>query len=220
MKTQFSNPHSFILHSELRTFILLILILFSFDQNSYSQPCDFYNPCRELSGPVFPDQSTLCEQITGFSPDYTIANGAYSSGLHVTTWDASTTAFNGKDILIQGIFYIDQPTAFISCRIKLAAGAQIIVQTKLTKNELLAFHCKFFSCDDMWKGIVLQYNTRCRLFSNRIEDAQFALTVDSYVYTALYGNTTETLYLSRMLRIIILYHLYSSKTTPLIVQVL
>jgi hypothetical protein len=190
MKTPFSFSKLFGIIPITDFWLFPLLLSFCFVDSMNSQPCDFYNPCRELTGPEFPDETTLCEQVTGFNPYYTIANGAYASTLHLTTWDASTTAFYGKDILIQGIFYIDQPTAFMNCRIKLAAGAQIVVLSQLfLTNEFLAFHCKFFSCDDMWKGIVLHYNSRCRLYSNRIEDAQYAITVYPKVYMALYGNT-------------------------------
>ena len=153
-----------------------------------AQICRLEKSCRDISGPVFLDSPTLCESVTGFDPDYTIRNNAHASYLPYSIWD-STTAFNNVDIYIEGLFYIDEPIYFKDCRIKMASGAQIIVTSQAFKDDLMAFRSKFFSCDSMWKGIVLEEGTRCRLFKCTIEDAQYALTVDEYVSLALYGNT-------------------------------
>ena len=108
-------------------FTCLLSILFNI--NSRAQGYEYVPVCQEFTGAVFVGGSTLCETYSSFDPDFTITNGTYSSNLPYVVWPytASNFAFSNVEILIQGIFYIDAPVAFINCKVKLAPGAQIIV---------------------------------------------------------------------------------------------
>lgn len=168
---------------------LLIPCLLLIGMSVFSQTlCETFRPCREFEGAIFPGGSTLCELSSSFDADYTIADGKFASQLHLTLWPLGSD-FTSKDILIEGIFYIDIPTAFYNCRVKLASGAKIIVTSESYLNELLVFQSKFFSCDEMWKGIELEEGIRCRLYSSKFEDAQYCISVDENVSLSLYGNT-------------------------------
>ena len=150
-------------------------------------------PCQESQAPVFPGGTTLCVQNANFNPDYTISNGTLASNLNLTLWPSNLSAFTNKKILIQGIFYLNIPVAFNNCVVKLAPGAQIIVGTPSlgtpTLTEILSLRTKYFSCETMWKGIVIKAGNRARFYWSTIEDAQYAITVGNHVSIAMYGNT-------------------------------
>ena len=192
MKARFST--CFCLRADILTIMrvnclgIILLSYFGFMNSTASQPCEFSNPCREITGAVFDDSPTLCESVTGFDPDFTIRPNTYASSIDGNIWYGLTGIFYNVDILVQGNFYIDESIYFSNCRIKMAAGAQIIVTTQEFKTELRAVLTKFYSCDDMWKGIVFQSGTRCTLTRCHIEDAQFALTIGNLVSLSLNNN--------------------------------
>jgi len=173
---------------------LSFCLMMHFSGKFFAQdPCEVYNPCIEYSGPIFPGGTTLCDAYSGFTPDYTIPNGTYASNLNLTLWpyNSSNLAFNNVEILIQGTFYINTPVAFMNCRVKLYPGAQIIVTgigETPALTEIFSFRSKFFSCSEMWKGIVIASGNRARFYSSYIEDAQYALTVADHVSLTLLSN--------------------------------
>ncbi len=168
--------------------LIFLLVFSSISSGVNAQSGEIFKLCRALSGPILPDEPTLCESITDFVPDKVIRHNTYASNLSYPVWPYWDTDFNGIDVIIEGTFYIDEPVCFKDCRIRMMSGAQIIVTEESFLNELLAMNSKFFSCDDMWKSITLESNTRCRIYSCQIEDAQYALVVGQTVKLALYNN--------------------------------
>jgi len=164
------------------------LLTFNIATISKAQSGEISKPCRAFSGPILPDEPTLCESISDFDPEITIRNNTLASNLTYPVWPYWQTEFNSIDIIIEGTFFIDEPVSFINCRIRMLHGAQIIVTQESFLNELLAMNSKFFSCDEMWKSIPLENSTRCRIYNCEIEDAQYALVVGHTVQLALYSN--------------------------------
>lgn len=147
--------------------------------------------CQEIQEPHFAGGPTLCDQNTSFTPDYTIADGTLASNLSLTLWPENVTAFAAKKILVQGVFYLNISVAFRDCIVKLAPGAQIIVGNpgSIVSTEFLSFRTKYFSCESMWKGIVIKDGTKTRVLNSTFEDAQYALTVGRHVPLFLFNNT-------------------------------
>lgn len=77
--------------------------------------------------------------------------------------------FNNASIYLLGDFVIDVPIfTFNQCAIKINNGKSIYVQNG--KNLVIRLS-DLFSCDKLWKGIILDNEARLDLFTSNIEDA-------------------------------------------------
>jgi hypothetical protein len=164
------------------------LLILCYPSKTTAQIGEIPNPCRALSPPVFPNDPTLCESIEDFDPDIAIRNNTRASNLTYPVWPYWETDYNGIDIIVEGVFYIDEPVSFLNCRIQMMPCAQIIVTEESFLNEMLALNCRFYSCDEMWKGITFENATKGRIYSCEIEDAQYALVVGQSVQLSLFNN--------------------------------
>ncbi len=145
------------------------------------------NPCEE---PIFLENlpsegGRLCEQYPNYeaSPGCTIANGT-------TTNFGANTLIEDKNYIVNGHWTInvgklqdfETSLVFRNCNFKIAPGAQITVRCH--NNKTMTYDgCDFFSCDQMWRGIVIEhyftvlgFETPTFNFTNcQIEDAASAL---------------------------------------------
>ncbi|HMX83388.1 MAG TPA: hypothetical protein PKN57_05755 [Saprospiraceae bacterium] len=148
MKTEIINSAR-ILHLD-RRFILIFLLLFFGRMISFSQA-----PTLVLSG--------LCDKnaLESFS---TIGNPS------VPTLSSSlpSTIFSNQNLEIVGDIIADESISFNNCLLRFSNGKSIFVN----KDKVLDIkYSELFSCDKLWKGIVLDNEARVDLFGSYIEDA-------------------------------------------------
>lgn len=84
-----------------------------------------------------------------------------------------------------GTLIIDVPITIIVSNFVMGPNAQIFVQEG---NTFAAVGSNFYSCDDMWQGIVFESQSSGVFFGNRIEDAHYAFTVDDGAVFNLTSN--------------------------------
>jgi len=140
-----------------------------------------FDPCNsndEFNYSLSLEQS-LCEEFPNFvpSPGCTIANGT------VTNYGLNELIQN-KNFLINGSWAINASNSLIfqNCNFKMASSALITLNCNNTVT-MTYDGCNFFSCDQVWRGIVVKHNLSQIGFTGnffdftncRIEDAVSAL---------------------------------------------
>lgn len=148
MKTNIKNSAR-VLNLGRRVILLFILLVFC-RMISFSQA-----PTLVLSG--------LCDKnaIESFS---TIGNPS------VPTLSSSlpSTIFSNQNLEIVGDIIADESISFNNCLLRFSNGKSIFVN----KDKVLDIkYSELFSCDKLWKGIVLDNEARVDLFGSYIEDA-------------------------------------------------
>jgi len=138
-----------------------------------------------LSCPTLLSSQTLCDQYGDLPPDITIGTG-YNSITFASTIPAPPyPGWVNKNILIQGTLIADVSLFFNNCTVKMGPAASIQTQGDV---DIAIRSSRFFSCGQMWRGIMLQQGSAFRIEKTRIEDAQYAFTIDDGVS----GVLTET----------------------------
>jgi hypothetical protein len=116
------------------------------------------------------DDNTLCDR-------YPIGRFNYTWTTVISSEDigAGPLVFQNQNIRITGILFIDNDVSFENCRIVMSSGAKIEI---LNGGTLTSVGSKFFSCDFMWRGIVvLDGGTLSLRDGTEIEDAARAVEV-------------------------------------------
>lgn len=133
-----------------RRVILLFILLVFCRMISFSQA-----PTLVLSG--------LCDKnaLESFS---TIGNPSVPT----LTSSLPSTIFSNQNLEIVGDIIADESISFNNCLLRFSNGKSIFVN----KDKVLDIkYSELFSCDKLWKGIVLDNEARVDLFGCNIEDA-------------------------------------------------
>lgn len=110
-------------------------------------------------------------------------------------------AFAYRDFLVNTDLVIDQGASFYHCRFLVAEGVQIKVNTGVRAS--FAF-CDLYSCQKMWKGILLSARSRLAFDYNTIQDAQYAIHATEISTLYVNNNTFDRNYIG----------IYLEKTKP------
>ncbi len=156
---------------------MLLFISYSGFSQTFDSDCNTSNAASnsESEGtPVF-----LCDEIGPLEydiilNDFTFASSAFPGGLVID-----------ENVLVNGILFVDVPTTIILSNFVMGENATIFVDTDVT---LGAISSNFYSCDNMWEGFILESESSGVFYSNRIEDATHALTVNDGATFTLGSN--------------------------------
>jgi hypothetical protein len=119
-------------------------------------------PVAALAAPV--NDVTLCDEYGQDPVSYNFNN---TNSLQIGAGLANET------IYISGTFTINSPFfTFQNCIVKMAPGAEIIVESQRTLNLT---NTRLFSCYNMWKEIRVSSDASLQIINSRIEDAQHAV---------------------------------------------
>jgi len=95
-----------------------------------------------------------------------------------TTTDASslssTNFTSGTKIYIQGTLNIDVNTSFEGCLVQMGTGASITVSAALHIGNSI-----FFSCQNMWAGIIVVSSSSVEVSSSQFEDALVCFNISA-----------------------------------------
>lgn len=129
-------------------------------------------------------EETLCEI---YGHDIFLPIG--SSGNTTNASSLSNTNFTtGTKLYIEGTLLVNVNVSFSGCIVRMGTDAQIV--TSGTVN-LVIQNSYFFSCDDMWQGIVLQPNVTTNITGTEFEDALTCFTINTVQKTSFSGNTFD-----------------------------
>ena len=162
--------------SPLLFHIFVAFIILLWQTNATSQ---INSNCRSVPDNIeLPGDSTLCQKFDDFSSTPIIIGTGTNS---VTLWSGTGLGFPlpfgiaQKDIIINGTLIIDEPAGFYACRIKLGDGATIKV---ISDIYMFSYLSRWFSCNTMWEGFVIQEDANLRSFNSEYEDAIHLITCD------------------------------------------
>ncbi len=131
----------------------------------------------------------LCGIYGGGAPDKIIGSDINSeeeiSDYYTPDGNGVVTPTTGHLILIQGTLKIDKHFRGNNLRFKMGDGAKIIIENS---KSFYAANCKFFSCNEMWRGIEAPYAKSISLISCFIEDAEYAFSVGPNTGIGLLNN--------------------------------
>ncbi len=142
-----------------------------------------YNPCESYSIPLACfDGSRSCEYYSEYpcSTDYCWASGATINNQGIPL----SGLVENKTIEIGGVYTITQGATFKNCIFKMRPDARINISPAGSSSLSVNFdQCRFFGCNQMWQGIVVNTtNTSANFMLNfyacRIEDAYVGVTLD------------------------------------------
>lgn len=162
-----------------------LLLLFTINVNA-----QITDPCEEAA-PTFTGiaETTLCEKYGAIEPEIVI--GAGTSTTHTSQLGSS---FSG-DVYIAGDLLVDNHFTFLNCRVQIAPGIGIFVETPASPGfgwSLALDNSKLFACNDLWQGITLKNNARILSRNNTIiEDADKAIAAEGSLFNQLFISNTN-----------------------------
>lgn len=169
-----------------KIFTILIILLMTITLPAQDVNYRFYD-CNSTPA-LFQGQLplTLCEQNPEFTPDITIPAGVtFASTLNIPN-TIYGPAWHSRKILILGTLVVDVNVGFISCKVKMGAGAEIYTQGDV---DVFSLFSSFFACDYMWKGITIYNDGAAKIYYSQFEDAETAFTLDDGTYAGFISNT-------------------------------
>ncbi|MBN8678748.1 MAG: T9SS type A sorting domain-containing protein [Chitinophagales bacterium] len=167
--------------------VLTILFVAILAANSIKAQETEYNPCAEfLMGPqALPcfDDTRTCDEFEiqpVCSPGY-----CWSSGIIMNNAGIPANGIvENKVIEIGSPYTVTQNVRFINCTFRMLANARINISPVGAVLMKVSFeNCNFYSCDDMWYGIVVNASAATggllfSFFDSNMEDAYIGLTLD------------------------------------------
>lgn len=97
---------------------------------------------------------------------------SYSANEKDPSGPIGTLGWSGQTLIINGTLFVNDPTWFLDCTVKMGPGARIVVEGNQT---LFAWLSRFFACSQMWEGIRLEPNSTGSFGYCHIQDANNAV---------------------------------------------
>ena len=141
-----------------------------------------------------PNNNSDCtDSITNnpaFTFDYTIS-GSVSALLAST--QLPSNVLTGVNIHIDGDLYVDQPLELIDCFVEIDPDVEIVVASKSLKLN----HSILTSCNQMWKGIVIEESNGILKTENkaRIMNAENGVLMEDYTQVFAYDTYFDRNYI-------------------------
>lgn len=186
MKTSIFNRISIAFYYS--PFSIIFLGLFNICQQSKYSPQEDRFPHESIFNCEDCVESRLCA-IYGGTPDVTIGSDItsdqYISEFYTADGNGLITPPTGERIEVHGTLHIDRNFRGNSLIFQMGDGARIIIESSVS---FYTANCKFFSCNDMWRGIEAPAAKSISLILCKIEDAEYALSVGAGTVIGLLNN--------------------------------
>jgi hypothetical protein len=112
-------------------------------------------------------------------PTLPAPNGQSITRASTVIWGDVNGVVQDKFIEItNGVLIMDVPLIFLNCEFMMAGD--VVIQTE-DNHPFTAISTKFFSCNNMWKGIEAKGNSLVSLWFCEFEDARVTLQIDDVV---------------------------------------
>lgn len=149
-------------------------------------------PCYEQPAPLPPitaaPEPTLCERMPEQGTVIKIGVGTkIPNSSDLNAFLGTNSAYN-LHLKVFGDFFIDETIVLTACALSIAKDKTITVGPEVS---LTSIRSKFFCCDGMWNGIVVQNDASLDLFDfTEIEDAYKAVSATNTAYDIKIQGTT------------------------------
>lgn len=163
----------------------------------YVQGQSVFNLCaQDTTTFVFSEDATLCELYGEIEADRVIGVNpgsiTFSSQLGGLSSIFGRPAIVYENVVINGRLIIDNNLVFFNSNISLGPGAEINVDEG---NHMISLRSNYFACNSMWRGITVTDGSSITFNTNKIEDAQYAISCDGSSNMYLVANTFNRNYI-------------------------